>query len=371
MPDGHTPERTGHALTSPPPLALLRPLTWIRENLFSTWYNALITVAIGVALYHVIPAFLDWAIVRAVWSGSKPDDCRPDGACWAYIRVWLSQFLLFSYPKSEAWRVIVGFAVLAAAVGTLLLPGLSTKVKVWLGLVLLLGYPFLAVTLFYGGFFGLPRVETRLWGGLFLTLVIAIVAIVGSLPLGVLLALGRRSTMPLIRSACVAFIELWRSVPLITVLFMASVMFPLFMPEGLNFDKLLRALAGFVLFAAAYNAEVIRGGLQAIPKGQYEAAESLGFGYWRTMGLIILPQALKIVIPGLVNNFTGFFKDSSLLLIIGMFDFLGAAQAISTNPEWLGHSVEGYLFVGLGYFIFCFAMSSYSQRLERRLKAAS
>jgi general L-amino acid transport system permease protein len=174
--------------------------------------------------------------------------------------------------------------------------------------------------------------------------------------------------MPLVRSVSIAFIELWRSVPLLTVLFMASVMFPLFLPEGVNFNKLLRVIVGVILFSAAYNAEVIRGGLQAIPRGQYEAANSLGLGYWKTMIFIILPQALKIVIPGLVNNFIGSFKDTSLVLIIGMFDFLGAAQAISSNPEWIGHSIEGYFFAGLGYFIFCYGMSSYSQHLERKLK---
>jgi general L-amino acid transport system permease protein len=212
-----------------------------------------------------------------------------------------------------------------------------------------------------------PTVETRLWGGLFLTLVIAAVGIVGSLPLGIVLALGRRSHLPVIRAICVVFIEVWRGVPLITVLFMASNMFPLFMPEGVNFDKLVRALLGVTMFASAYMAEVVRGGLQAIPKGQYEAAEALGLGYWRTTGLVILPQALRIVIPGIVNSFIGLFKDSTLVLVIGLFDFLGMAQAASSNAHWLGFAIEGYVFTGLGFWIFCFAMSRYSQRLERTL----
>ena len=212
-----------------------------------------------------------------------------------------------------------------------------------------------------------PLVETPLWGGLFLTLVIALTGIVASLPLGILLALGRRSDMPVVKAICVAFIELWRGVPLITVLFMSSVMFPLFMPEGVNFDKLIRALLGVMLFSAAYMAEVVRGGLQAIPKGQYEAAEALGLSYWKMMGLIILPQALKIVIPGIVNTFIGLFKDTVLVLVIGLFDFLGAAQAVSTNPDWLGFAVEGYVFVGFGFWVFCFGMSRYSQHLERKL----
>ncbi len=213
----------------------------------------------------------------------------------------------------------------------------------------------------------LPEIETPLWGGLFLTLVIAITGIVASLPLGIVLALGRRSTMPIIRAVCVGFIEFWRGVPLITVLFMSSVMFPLFMPEGMTFDKLLRALIGVMIFSAAYMAEVVRGGLQAIPKGQYEAAQALGLSYPKMMGFIVLPQALKLVIPGIVNTFIGLFKDTTLVLIIGLFDFLGMAQLAATNPNWLGFAIEGYVFTGFGFWLFCFTMSRYSQYLERKL----
>jgi His/Glu/Gln/Arg/opine family amino acid ABC transporter permease subunit len=213
----------------------------------------------------------------------------------------------------------------------------------------------------------LPFVETPLWGGLFLTLVIAVVGIVASLPIGIVLALGRRSNMPVVSAVCVAFIELWRGVPLITVLFMASVMFPLFMPEGLTFDKLLRALIGVTMFSAAYMAEVIRGGLQAIPRGQYEAAQALGLSFWKSMGLIILPQALKLVIPGIVNTFIGLFKDTTLVLIIGLFDLLGMVQLAGSNPDWLGFSHEGYVFAAFVFFIFCFSMSRYSQHLEKKL----
>ena len=220
---------------------------------------------------------------------------------------------------------------------------------------------------FHGFSNAIPAIETPLWGGLFLTLVIGGVGIVASLPIGVVLALGRRSNMPVVRSVCVAFIELWRGVPLITVLFMASVMFPLFLPEGLNFDKLIRALIGVMLFSAAYMAEVVRGGLQALPKGQYEAAQALGLSYPKMMALIILPQALKMVIPGIVNTFIGLFKDTTLVLIIGLFDFLGMVQLAGTNPDWLGFSVEGYVFTAFGFWIFCFGMSRYSQALERKL----
>ena len=213
----------------------------------------------------------------------------------------------------------------------------------------------------------LPMVETPLWGGLFLTLVIAISGIVASLPIGIVLALGRRSSMPLVRAVCVAFIELWRGVPLITVLFMSSVMFPLFLPEGMNFDKLLRALIGVMLFSAAYMAEVVRGGLQAIPKGQYEAAQALGLGYWKMMALIVLPQALKLVIPGIVNTFIGLFKDTTLVLVIGLFDLLGIVRQAGTNPDWGGFAIEGYFFSGLLFWAFCFGMSRYSQHLEKKL----
>jgi len=237
-----------------------------------------------------------------------------------------------------------------------------------LGAMMLLVFPLLCLYLFSGDRFGLEYVETPLWGGLFLTLVIAITGIVASLPIGVLLALGRRSNMPVVKAVCVVFIEIWRGVPLITVLFMASVMFPLFLPEGVNFDKLIRALLGVTFFASAYMAEVVRGGLQAIPRGQYEAADALGLGYWKSMGLVILPQALKITIPGVVNTFIGLFKDTTLVLIIGLFDFLGMAQAVSTNPDWLGFYVEGYVFVGFGFWVFCFGMSRYSIQLERKLE---
>ena len=231
----------------------------------------------------------------------------------------------------------------------------------------LLLYPLLAFWLLHGGFFGLEEVPTSRWGGLMLTLVIAAVGIAGALPLGILLALGRRSDLPAIRVLCVTFIEFWRGVPLITVLFMSSVMLPLFLPEGLSFDKLVRALIGVILFQSAYIAEVVRGGLQAIPKGQYEAAAAMGLGYWRMMGLVILPQALKLVIPGIVNTFIALFKDTSLVIIIGLFDLLNSIKQATSDPAWIGMATEGYVFAALVFWIFCFGMSRYSMRLERRL----
>lgn len=241
------------------------------------------------------------------------------------------------------------------------MPGRGRYLTVWAVV-----YPLLVWVMLYGGFFGLTRVETRQWGGLTLTLIIAAVGIAGALPLGILLALARRSSMPVVRILSVVFIEFWRGVPLITVLFMSSVMLPLFMTEGTSIDKLIRALVGVVLFQSAYVAEVVRGGLQALPKGQTEAAESLGLGYWKTQGLVILPQALKMVIPGLVNTIIALFKDTSLVIIIGLFDLFSSVQQATVDPAWLGMSTEGYVFAAAVYWIFCFSMSRYSQHLEKR-----
>ena len=251
----------------------------------------------------------------------------------------------------------------------LIVPQLIEKApyKIFLGWFFLTGFPIVSGVLFVGGVFGLEPVPTAKWGGLSLTLVIAFVGIVAALPIGILLALGRRSEMPVIRMVCVVFIEIWRGVPLISVLFMASVMLPLFLPDGVNFNKLLRALIGITMFQSAYMAEVIRGGLQAIPKGQYEAASALGLGYWRSMGLVILPQALKLVIPGIVNSFIALFKDTTLVLIIGLFDILGTLQSVLADPAWPDVSTEGFVFVGFAFWIFTFTMSRYSIRLERKV----
>ena len=243
----------------------------------------------------------------------------------------------------------------------------KASVKSWIAFLLIFIYPFIAFFLWVGDGFGLDYIETPKWGGLFLTLVVAGTGIAASLPVGILFALGRRSEMPAVRAVSIGFIELWRGVPLITVLFMSSVMLPLFLPEGVNFDKLLRALIGVALFSSAYMAEVVRGGLQAIPKGQYEAAASMGLGYWQMMRLIILPQALKLVIPGIVNTFIGLFKDTTLVLIIGLFDLLGSVQAATTDPKWVAMFVEGYIFTAFVFWVFCFSMSRYSMHIERKL----
>ena len=338
---------------------------WLRKNLFSTPLNSGLTLGALYLLWLVIPPVVGWTFLEATWVGDSRTACQPnEGACWAFVDARFSQFMYGLYPVAEVWRIDLAFVILVLLFVALFIPGVARR---WVATVILIPYPIVAWLLFSGGVWGLEVVETSQWGGLFLTLVIAGIGIVASFPLGILLALGRRSEMPVVRSLSVAFIELIRGVPLISVLFMASVMLPLFLPEGVNFDKLLRALIGITLFQSAYMAEVVRGGLQAIPQGQFEAAESLGLGYWRTMRLIILPQALKLVIPGVVNTFIALFKDTTLVMIIGMFDFLGIVQAATTDPKWLGTAVEGYVFCAAVYWLFCFSMSRYSISVERKL----
>lgn len=350
----------------PPPPAEAGALGWLRRNLFASWSSALLTLAAAGLLALVVPPAAMWALVDADWTGASREACSREGACWVFIGVWIEQLLYGRYPEAEHWRVNLTALLLAGPLLLLFIPSFRWKPAV--GIYLLAGFPPLAFLLLTGSLTGLPDVGTPLWGGLFLTVLIALVGNVLSLPLGILLALGRRSeTMPLVRALSAAFIELWRGVPLITVLFMASVMFPLFLPEGLNFDKLLRALIAITLFEAAYLAEVVRGGLQAIPRGQEEGAKALGLGYARTMALVVLPQALRLVIPGIVNSFIALFKDTTLVLIIGLFDFLGMIQFVGANPEWLGFAVEGYVFAALVFWVFCFGMSRYSQALEARL----
>ncbi len=348
-----------------PPTRTVGVIGWLHRNLFSSPANSVLTLLTLYLLWVSMPPFLQWALIDADWLGSSRDDCTGGGACWVFVTNRLDQFIYGFYPESEHWRVNAAFLVFVLLMVPLFFKHWPYKLLLGMGIVL--GYPLIAYALFYGGVFGLAEVETHRWGGLMLTLVLAVVGIVLSLPFGVLLALGRRSEMPVIRAGCITYIELWRGVPLITVLFMASVMLPLFFPEGVTFDKLLRAMIGIVMFQSAYMAEVVRGGLQAIPKGQYEAAEALGLGYWKSMTLIILPQALKLVIPGIVNTFIALFKDTTLVLIIGLFDLLGIVQQAFADPEWLGYSVEGYLFAGLVFWAFCFGMSRYSQALERKL----
>ncbi|MEH6490975.1 amino acid ABC transporter permease [Halopseudomonas sp.] len=349
----------------PPPKQNIGVLAWLRENLFSGWFNSLLTLVALYLVWLIVPPLISWAFIQADWVGTTRADCTSEGACWVFIQQRFGQFMYGFYPTELRWRV--NLTVILAVVGAAPLFIDAMRHKARYGIGFLVAYPLLAYWLLHGGFFGLETVPTSQWGGLTLTLVIAAVGIAGALPLGIMLALGRRSDMPAIRVICVTFIEFWRGVPLITVLFMSSVMLPLFLPEGMNFDKLVRALIGVILFQSAYVAEVVRGGLQAIPKGQYEAAAAMGLGYWRMMGLVILPQALKLVIPGIVNTFIALFKDTSLVIIIGLFDLLNSIKQATTDPAWLGMATEGYVFAALVFWIFCFGMSRYSMHLERKL----
>jgi len=361
------------AQTRRPSRRRIGPLTWARENLFSSWMNSVLTLTAIYLVYVSVPPLVDWALLSAVWKGDSREAClAPDaGACWPFIEARLDQIVYGFYTAVERWRVDIVYLVGAAGLAWLALPRLPFKRTVGIGMLIV--YPLLAYVLLTGGMFGLALVESERWGGLLVTLVVSVTGIVASLPLGILLALGRRSRLPVIRMLCVVFIEVWRGVPLITVLFMASNMLPLFLPEGVTFDKLLRALIAVALFSAAYMAEVVRGGLQAIPRGQYEAAQALGLGYWRTMGLVILPQALKLVIPSIVSNFISLLKDTSLVSIIGFFDLLGIIQSANSDPAWAtpNTAFTGYVFIAAIYWAMCFSMSRYSQNLERRLGAGA
>lgn len=352
-----------------PPRSFVGPVAWVRTNLFGSLFDALLTV-FGVALtVAIVWSVIDFALIRAVWSANDGEACRPEGvgACWPYVEAYWKQFVYGRYPAEERWRPTVVFALFGATLIPLAMPKVPYKRLNVLAFLVVM--PVVSYFLLTGGVFGLEPVETTLWGGLLVTLIVSVVGIVCSLPLGILLALGRRSKLPIVRMLCVVTIEFWRGVPLITVLFMASNMLPLFMPAGMDVDKLLRALIGVAIFTSAYLAETIRGGLQAIPKGQYEGAMALGLGYWQMMGLIVMPQALKLVIPGIVNSFISLFKDTTLVLIVSIFDLLGMIQASLADPVWISPVTgkTGYLVAAIIFWVFCFGMSRYSQWMERRL----
>ncbi len=353
----------------PPPRTEVGVVGWLRKNLFSSPTNALLTVIGAWLIWTVLSGVANWAFLHATWEGEDGKACSwpGAGACWPFIEAKFSQFMYGRYPEPQRWRVDLTYFLAVVGVVPLMIPRVPGKLINTIYMIVV--FPIAALLLLSGGYFGLPYVPTELWGGLLVTLVVASVGIAGAFPLGILLALGRRSRMPIVRWVSVGFIELVRGVPLITVLFMASVMLPLFLPEGMTIDKLLRALIMVALFAAAYLAEVIRGGLQAIPRGQFEAADALGLTYVQKMGLIILPQALKLVIPGIVNTFIGLFKDTSLVLIIGIFDLLGIVQLNQSDQKWFSPTtaMTGYVFAGIVFWIFCFGMSRYSLFIERRL----
>ena len=332
---------------------------WLRENLFSNIINSIFTLFGFYLIYLLLPPLIDWLIIDATWTGSK-EEIVNGGARWIFIIEKFDQFMYGFYPKELHWRPN-SVIFLAVALGLTLKFVKEIKVKIT-ALVL---FPIISFILISGGL-GLETVETERWGGLMLTIIVASVGIVASFPLGIVLALGRQSNLPIMRTLSVTFIEFVRGVPLITILFMASVVLPLFFHDGMDFNKLLRALIGITLFQAAYIAEVVRGGLQAIPKGQYEGADSIGLGYWQGMLLVILPQALKISIPNLVGSFISLFKDTTLVLIIGLFDILAMVTLTTSDSNWLGFEVEGFVFVTLFYWVICFSMSQYSKSVERR-----
>jgi general L-amino acid transport system permease protein len=366
--------RPAPAPALPPPLAAGGIVGWLRTNVFSSVLNfSLTVVAVGLILW-IVPPFLDFTIFHATWTGADREAClatpeRPVvGACWPFIAERLNYFIYGFYPAAERWRVDVFFVLLTVGIVWLLMPRAPARgwsafyffvVMPLLSYILLLGWPAL----------GLSHVPTALWGGMLVTVVVSGIGIVFSLPVGIVLALGRRSRLPLVKLFSVIFIEFVRGVPLITVLFMASVMLPLFVPDQWSPDKLLRALIGVALFASAYMAEVVRAGLQAVPRGQYEGAMALGLGYRQMMALIVLPQALRATIPNIVNSYIALFKDTTLVFIVGIFDFLRTIEAARVDPKWATPvtSTTGYVFAAIVYFVFCYLMSRYAYGMEQRL----
>ena len=342
-----------------------KTLDRINKNLNSSNINAILSLIVIFILIKYVPSLLNWFFFDANFLGSTKEDCTGDGACWVFIRVWLNRFMYGMYPDAEQWRINISFLVLFISIGSIFI--LSDRFKKYVILFLLFIFPVIALNLISGGIFGLKWIETGAWGGLSLTFIVSAFALIFCFPIGVFLALGRRSDLPAVRYSSIGFIELWRGVPLITVLFMSAVMFPMFLPDGTYMDKLMRVIIAITLFEAAYMAEVVRGGLQALPRGQYDAAKSLGMGYWRMHFLIIMPQALKLVIPGIANTFLALVKDTPLIFVVGLLELAGMIGLAKTNPKWLGMATEGYVFAALVFWIICFSMSRYSQNLEKKL----
>ena len=348
----------------PPPSDTVGPIHWLKANLFSSPINTVVTLVAMYLLYLALPSAINWLFIDATYVGETRKDCAPEGACLAFIGERFNLFVYGFYPAELSWRVNLATILLVVAGASVLWDNMPARKHM---IKFAMVYPLIGAWLLSGGFLGLEYVGTHLFGGLMLTLTIGVTGIVFSLPLGILLALGRQSKLPIIKYFCIGFIEFIRGVPLITLLFVASTMLSYFLPPGTTFDLLLRVLIMVTLFASAYMAEVIRGGLQALPKGQLEAADSLGLNYGQAMRLIILPQALKISIPGIVNTFIGLYKDSTLVIVIGLLDPLGIGRASVADSAWLGLSTEVYLFVAVFFFISCFGMARYSLYLENKL----
>jgi general L-amino acid transport system permease protein len=405
----------------------VKSLDILNKNINTNNFNAILSLIIIFVVIKSLPPLLSWFVIDANFSGDSKDACTGSGACWAYIKTWFNRFMYGMYPNAEQWRINLSFISLAflGSVGFFA----SEKFKKYLTLYYVVIYPiiaFLFIFFFisggpvffdfsYGiiaavisvivGFFipnkfkmyyfiivpitiyillkyvffyeelielgkleALEWVETGAWGGLSLTFIVSFFCLIFCFPIGLFLSLGRRSDLPLIKYISIGFIEFWRGVPLITVLFMSSVMFPMFLPEDMFIDKLVRVIIAISLFEAAYVAEVIRGGLQALPRGQYDAAKSLGMGYWKMHILVILPQALKLVIPGIANTFLALVKDTPLIFVVGLLEIVGMLNLAKTNPDWLGFAMEGYVFASIVFFIICYAMSKYSYNLEQKYK---
>ena len=358
----------GYERPAPPPILVQGPLAWMRERLFTNPLNIVITLVLAWLAYKAIAFLAEWAILDAVWRGNSAKACPyGSGACWAYVTSRFHQIFYGGYPRAESWRVDIVFALGAAALASFVAPLGRWKMRA--RLVALIVFPMASGILLVGGMFGLSYVSTHSWGGLMLTLVVASTGILGSMPLGLMLALGRFSELPVIRSAATAFIEFWRALPLIAVLFSFVILFPLFTPQGWDVDMLVRTIVCFAVFNSAYMAEVFRGGLQSVAKGQFEAAKSIGLT-WRQMTMyIILPQAVRNAVPALVNTSISIFKETSIVLLIGLTDLLGVIQGGTRDPSWLGGPhilASGYAFAALLYFGFTYSMSRYSRRLENR-----
>ncbi len=345
------------------PVIRIGAVQWIKSNLFNGVFNSILTLLTLLLLYKIVPPFIKWAFIDSLWI-STAQECRAgNGACWSIIPANI-RFIIFGfYPHELHWRPLIAMIMM---VGLLFYSKnrdnwKKSLVYIWISGLFIMGL------LMKGGLFGLTSVESDQWGGLPLTLMLSVFGMFAAYPLGIFLALGRRSKMAAVKTVCIIYIELIRGVPLISLLFMSAVMFPLFLPEGVTVNKIIRAQAAIIMFTAAYIAEVVRGGLQAITRGQYEAAESLGLNYAQKMRLIILPQALKIVIPPTVGILISAFKDTSLVVIIALYEILKTTRTTLSDPAWMGFSPEAYIFVALIYFVCCYSMSNYSRRLEREL----
>ena len=348
----------------------IKILDSLNKNINTSNFNAVLSTSIILLIIFAAPPLLNWLIFDANIVGDSKEACTGGGACWVYIKVWFNRFMYGMYPNAEQWRINVTFiAVLIFMAAGFFVP---TRLKNYLSIYYTLLLPIISFILIYyiisGGSFGLVWVETGAWGGLSLTFMVSFFSLIFCFPLGMMLALGRRSNLPIVKYSSLSFIEFWRGVPLITVLFMSAVMFPMFLPEGTYIDKLIRVVVAITLFEAAYTAEVIRGGLQALPRGQYDAAKSLGMGYWTMHIFVILPQALKLVIPGIANTFLALIKDTPLIFVVGLLELVGMLNLAKTNPKWLGFSMEGYVFAGIIFRIICYSMSRYSQNLEQKYK---